>query len=140
MPKLQLPPSEEKTPVTIITGFLGSGKSTLLNHVLKWSQAQQDGGMVVGSKGELLGRESRRLKNIAVIENEFGEVSIDKHIGECCAALCCVCEGEGESAVRLSHSVGQRRRVARKPLTHAYSHTHPAHRSRSPHTHDTHSG
>jgi G3E family GTPase len=45
----------EKTPVTIITGFLGAGKTTLVNHILK------------GEHGKL----------IAVIENEFGAVSID---------------------------------------------------------------
>jgi G3E family GTPase len=44
-----------RIPVTIVTGFLGSGKTTLLNHVLN------------GAHG----------KRIAVIENEFGEVSID---------------------------------------------------------------
>ena len=44
-----------KIPVTVITGFLGSGKTTLLNHVL----SQQHG------------------RKIAVIVNEFGEVSID---------------------------------------------------------------
>lgn len=46
---------EKKTPVTIITGFLGAGKTTLVNHIL-----QGDHGL-----------------KIAVIENEFGEVSID---------------------------------------------------------------
>ena len=45
----------EKIPVTILTGFLGSGKTTLLNYILR----EQHG------------------KRIAVIENEFGEVSID---------------------------------------------------------------
>jgi G3E family GTPase len=45
----------EKTPVTIVTGFLGAGKTTLVNHILK------------GDHGKL----------IAVIENEFGAVSID---------------------------------------------------------------
>ena len=44
-----------RIPVTIVTGFLGSGKTTLLNHVLN------------GAHG----------KRIAIIENEFGEVSID---------------------------------------------------------------
>jgi G3E family GTPase len=44
-----------KTPVTVITGFLGSGKTTLLNHILT---------------------EQHGLK-IAVIENEFGEVGVD---------------------------------------------------------------
>lgn len=28
-------PDEEKTPVTIVTGFLGSGKTTLVNYILK---------------------------------------------------------------------------------------------------------
>lgn len=42
-------------PVTVITGFLGSGKTTLINHILA----------------------ERRDEKIAVIENEFGPVSID---------------------------------------------------------------
>uniref|UniRef100_A0A7S0SNX2 CobW/HypB/UreG nucleotide-binding domain-containing protein n=1 Tax=Mantoniella antarctica TaxID=81844 RepID=A0A7S0SNX2_9CHLO len=49
------PSDAEKVPVTIITGFLGAGKTTLVNHILKG-----DHGMI-----------------IAVIENEFGAVSID---------------------------------------------------------------
>lgn len=44
-----------KTPVTIVTGFLGSGKTTLVNYIL---------------------REQNEWK-ICVVENEFGEVSID---------------------------------------------------------------
>jgi len=48
-----------KTPVTIITGFLGAGKTTLVNYILKSSQ--------------------HGLK-IAVIENEFGAVSIDESL------------------------------------------------------------
>ncbi|HVU38881.1 MAG TPA: CobW family GTP-binding protein [Opitutales bacterium] len=51
-------PPTAPTPVTILTGFLGAGKTTLLNHLL----AQLPG------------------KRIAVIENEFGEVSIDHAI------------------------------------------------------------
>ena len=47
-------------PITIITGFLGSGKTTLLNHIL------------TGDHG---------LK-IAVVENEFGETSIDSDLIE----------------------------------------------------------
>jgi G3E family GTPase len=48
-------PEKDKTPVVILTGFLGSGKTTLLNYMLS----------------------EQREKKIAVIENEFGEVSID---------------------------------------------------------------
>ncbi|CAE7601663.1 Cbwd1 [Symbiodinium natans] len=48
-------PDEQKLPVTILTGFLGAGKTTLLNYILQ----------------------EQREKKIAVIENEFGEVSID---------------------------------------------------------------
>jgi len=48
-------PEEAKLPVTILTGFLGSGKTTLLNYILQ----------------------EQREKKIAVIENEFGEISID---------------------------------------------------------------
>jgi G3E family GTPase len=47
-------------PITIITGFLGSGKTTLLNHILTWDHG---------------------LK-IAVVENEFGETSIDSDLIE----------------------------------------------------------
>jgi len=59
LPAMQVPgdmlTEEEKIPVTILTGFLGSGKTTLLNYIL---QEQRD-------------------KKIAIIENEFGEISID---------------------------------------------------------------
>ncbi len=57
-----------KIPVTIITGFLGSGKTTLIANILK-------------SKGMV----DRRL---AILVNEFGEVSVDgallrKSSGDC---------------------------------------------------------
>jgi len=48
------------TPITVVTGFLGSGKTTLLNYILK---------------------EQNEWK-IAVLENEFGEVSIDDKLVE----------------------------------------------------------
>lgn len=57
------PPS---TPVTIVTGFLGAGKTTLLNKIVK--QFVED-------------------KNIAVIENEFGEVNLDCKMGAWFACL-----------------------------------------------------
>jgi G3E family GTPase len=50
--------NDRRIPVTVITGFLGSGKTTLLNHLL------------TGEHG----------KRIAVIENEFGEISIDQEL------------------------------------------------------------
>jgi G3E family GTPase len=55
-----VPTDADKTPVTIITGFLGSGKTTLVNYILK---EQTDW-------------------KICVIENEFGEVSIDDSLVE----------------------------------------------------------
>jgi len=50
----------EKTPVTLVTGFLGSGKTTLVNYILK---------------------EQKEWK-ICVVENEFGEVPIDNALVE----------------------------------------------------------
>lgn len=52
---------EKLTPITVITGFLGAGKTTFVNYILK---------------------EQREWK-ICVLENEFGEVSIDDGLGMC---------------------------------------------------------
>lgn len=51
---------ETRTPITVITGFLGAGKTTFVNYILK---------------------EQREWK-ICVLENEFGEVSIDDKLGK----------------------------------------------------------
>ena len=55
MPGSMAASADGKLPVTVLTGFLGSGKTTLVNHILQ------------GQHG----------KKIAIIENEFGEISID---------------------------------------------------------------
>jgi cobalamin biosynthesis protein CobW len=59
--------SLEKTPVTIVTGFLGSGKTTLIRRLMA-----EPGG--------------RRL---AVIVNEFGDVGVDGDILKGCADEAC---------------------------------------------------
>ena len=53
-------PDSDKTPVTIVTGFLGSGKTTLVNYILK----------------------EQTTWKICVVENEFGEVPIDGDLVE----------------------------------------------------------
>ncbi len=82
-------------PVTVLTGFLGAGKTTLLNRIL----TEQHG------------------EKIAVIENEFGESSIDNEIlvrdkqeqivemNNGC--LCCTVRGD---LVRILGELGKKRR------------------------------
>ncbi len=50
--------SDNRIPVTIVTGFLGAGKTTLLNHLNERNQG----------------------KRFAIIENEFGEIDIDSEL------------------------------------------------------------
>ena len=47
--------SQDKIPVTVLTGFLGSGKTTFVNYLLMANHGQR----------------------LAIVENEFGEVSVD---------------------------------------------------------------
>lgn len=51
-------PASEKTPVTVLTGYLGAGKTTLLNRILSEPHG----------------------KRYAVIVNEFGEIGIDNDL------------------------------------------------------------
>ncbi len=71
----------EPVPMSLITGFLGSGKTTLLNALLK----------------------DPRLKNTAIIVNEFGDVGIDHFLVESAdediielsdGCLCCTVRGD----------------------------------------------
>ncbi|MCU0758014.1 MAG: GTP-binding protein [Steroidobacteraceae bacterium] len=50
--------TNDKVPVTVLTGFLGAGKTTLLNRILTENHGQR----------------------IAVIENEFGEIGVDQEL------------------------------------------------------------
>lgn len=52
-----------RTPVTIVTGYLGAGKTSLVNKLM---------------------RQLASIKRIAVIENEFGEVTLDSSLGALC--------------------------------------------------------
>jgi len=50
--------TDDRLPVTVLSGFLGSGKTTLMNHLLA----------------------TMNRKRVAVIENELGEIPIDHHL------------------------------------------------------------
>ena len=82
-------------PVNVVTGFLGSGKTTLLRRLLA----------------------APRLKNVAVMVNEFGEVGLDHHLLSAVAegtllldngCVCCAIRGDLRGALR--DLLGQRER------------------------------
>jgi G3E family GTPase len=73
--------SDDKIPVTILTGFLGSGKTTVLSHLIR----------------------QPAMTNAAVIINEFGEISLDHELVEKIdgdvieiqgGCLCCTVRGD----------------------------------------------
>lgn len=94
-----------KVPVSVITGFLGSGKSTLLNYILS----------------------QRGDKNIAVVENEFGEVNIDRTlVGDKLAERedlvsmenGCVCCSLRKDIVKAFSELQKRSQTKARPMDH----------------------
>lgn len=82
-------------PVNVLTGFLGSGKTTLLKRLLQ----------------------SPRLRDTAVLVNEFGEVGLDHHLLEAVkedtvllgdGCLCCSMRGDLAGAMRSLYSRRER--------------------------------
>lgn len=88
------PGAQNKIPVTILTGFLGAGKTTLLQRILT----------------------ERHGERIAVIENEFGETTVDadllfEHRQEQVIELnngCICCKVRGDLVRILSDLYGRR--------------------------------
>jgi G3E family GTPase len=85
--------TQERFPVTLVTGFLGSGKTTLLNYLLKQPE----------------------LADTAVIINEFGDVGLDHLLVEAAdenmmllASGCICCTIQGDLAGTLQDLLNKR--------------------------------
>lgn len=91
---------DELIPVNVITGFLGSGKTTVLARLLR----------------------SPRLRDTAVLINEFGEVGLDHHLIEHAkestlllenGCICCAIRGDLKVALRDLLSRSERGEIPR---------------------------
>lgn len=72
--------TQQRIPITILTGFLGSGKTTILNHLIT----------------------SNDMTGVALLINEFGQIGIDHHLIESAdettmlldsGCICCTIQG-----------------------------------------------
>lgn len=83
----QMPITDQRIPVTLLTGFLGAGKTTVLNYLLQHPD----------------------MAGAAVLINEFGEVGIDHHLVDRVdetmvildsGCVCCSVQGDLVKALR----------------------------------------
>ncbi len=54
--------SDQRVPITILTGYLGAGKTTLVNHILSHDHGRRYAVVRFPSGGDLSGRRTRSLK------------------------------------------------------------------------------